>query len=211
MPMSPHAISRSPQSLRQSATDSDTQPCGDPYWVRSPMTFTWGRSRWIDFIDKESMLHPDVFTVDAGEMLAVAASKMQLNAVGSLAVLREGGFAGITRGGRDRLRLQRLAGVGGDGCGSDAPGGCVRDDGSRVPEDRRTVRLRATRVRRLRRIPDGMGLLDRRLGRQRCHRDSVRRLHHGGVARTRRQQPRHGAACGRVDLAAHLRQHPRGA
>ena len=41
------------------------------------------------------MLHPDVFTVDAGEMLAVAASKMQLNAVGSLAVLREGGFAGI--------------------------------------------------------------------------------------------------------------------
>ena len=46
-------------------------------------------------MNQESMPHPDVFTVDERETLVAAANKMQLNAIGSLAVLRDGGFAGI--------------------------------------------------------------------------------------------------------------------
>ena len=48
--------------------------------------------------------------------------------------------------------------------------------GPALSADRRAVRLRAAGVRRLHRLLDGMGLLDRGLGRQRRHRDRVRRV-----------------------------------
>ena len=58
---------------------------------------------------------------------------------------------------------------------------------------------------------DGLGLLDRGMGRQRGHRDRVRRLHDGGLARPGQQQPRHGAVGGRCGLAPHVRERPRSA
>ena len=55
-----------------------------------------------------------------------------------------------------------------------------------------------------------MGLLDRRVGRQRRHRGRFRRLHDGVVARPGGQQPRHGAVGGRCRLAPHVRERARG-
>jgi CBS domain-containing protein len=43
----------------------------------------------------ESVFRPGVYSIDMDEALAVAASKMQFEAIGSLAVLRQGSFAGI--------------------------------------------------------------------------------------------------------------------
>ena len=48
--------------------------------------------------------------------------------------------------------------------------------GRTYPRDRRAVRLQPAGLRRLHRVPDRVGLLDRRLGRQRRDRDRVRRL-----------------------------------
>lgn len=42
-----------------------------------------------------SVSHPAVYSIEADETLVVAARKMQLEEIGSLAVLRDGGFAGI--------------------------------------------------------------------------------------------------------------------
>ena len=55
--------------------------------------------------------------------------------------------------------------------------------GRALPRTGRPVRLRQARVRRLRRLPDRLGLLDRRLGRQRRHRGRLRQLPHGVLAR----------------------------
>ena len=58
----------------------------------------------------------------------------------------------------------------------DAARARVREPRPRAPAHGRAVLLRPARVRRLRRLPDGLGVLDRRLGRQRRHRRRVRRL-----------------------------------
>ena len=58
----------------------------------------------------------------------------------------------------------------------DAARARLRQPRPRAPAHRRAVLLRPARVRRLRRLPDGLGLLDRRLGRQRRDRRRVRRL-----------------------------------
>ena len=69
----------------------------------------------------------------------------------------------------------------------------------------------AAGVRRLRRLPDGLGLLDRHLGRQRGHRGRLRQLPGGLLGRAGHQRPAGGRGRGGRDLGAHRRQRPRGA
>ena len=69
--------------------------------------------------------------------------------------------------------------------------------------------LRAAGVRRLRRLPDRLGLLDRGLGRQRGDRRRVRRLPRRVLGRRQDVELARGARRGRCDLAVHVREHPR--
>ena len=71
------------------------------------------------------------------------------------------------------------------------------------------VLLRPARVRRLRRLPDGLGLLDRRLGRQRRDRRRLRRLPRRLLGRRQHDQLAGGTRRDRRDLAVHAREHPR--
>ena len=80
--------------------------------------------------------------------------------------------------------------------------------GRAYPTHRRAVRLRPQGVRRLRRLPDRVELLDRRLGRQR--RDRVAFVGYLTVFwGDRLEEPARGARRHRAHLAPDLRQHPR--
>ena len=85
----------------------------------------------------------------------------------------------------------------------------VREPRPSAPAHGRPVLLRPARVRRLRRLPDGLGLLDRRLGRQRRDRRRFRRLPRRLLGRRQHDQLAGGARRDRRNLAVHAGEHPR--
>ena len=91
-----------------------------------------------------------------------------------------------------------------------APCRRLRDPGSCLSQDRRPLRVRPTRVRRVHRVPDGLGLLDRRLGRQCRHRDGVRRVPDGVLSEPGDEPPGRRTGSDRGDLALDVRERPRG-
>ena len=91
----------------------------------------------------------------------------------------------------------------------DAAGARLRQPRPRAPAHRRALLLRPARVRRLRRLPDRLGLLDRRLGRQRRDRRRVRRLPRRLLGRREHEQLARRARRRRRGLAVHAGEHPR--
>ena len=91
----------------------------------------------------------------------------------------------------------------------DAARARLRQPRPRPSADRRAVLLRTPRVRRLRRLPDSLGVLDRRLGRQRRYRGRLRRLPRRVLGRRQDVELARRARRGRRRLAVHAREHPR--